>query len=388
MLRLYSKSDIILQIFFRRLFMKSIVKKMAFILTIITVLSCCVIFSGAASEYKLSISSRSMNVGLNQYTQVDAVVEGLELQPEITWSTSDETIATVSSSGRVKGLALGNFEIIATTVVADKTLTAKFPMKVVNKENVVDSYMEVYNLLSFQYSYDYCGYYYANDKGSWQKEFGFAGVYDLMAPYVQMDYDSSRIYFTYDDQDFMIQLWKGQYVLFHGCEIGIYHRDADGLKKDLYTLYNAANEKYWLTMDMGLYRQMNEGDPDEDYQLLFRRPVDKYWWCTGFVQGWLRDTQPSDELRMEATITFKDIAMASAFAQALNENGFISADSKDAIGIDGYYQNGADVSFSWQNITEPEVEKDWKNIGIFLLTMMVVMFVKVGLPELTKLLVK
>lgn len=368
--------------------MKSIIKKLNLILMLAAIMSCCVIFSNAASEYKLTISSRSMNVGLNQYTQVEAVVEGLELQPEINWSTSDESIATVSSEGRVKGLALGNFEIFATTVVDGKTLTAKFPMKVVNKENVIDSYMEIYNVLSFQYNYDYCGYYYANDKGSWQKDFGFAGVYDFLAPYVQMDYDSVRLYFTYGDQDFIIQLWKGQYVLFHGCEIGVYHRDADGLKQDPYTLYNAADEEYWLTMDMGLYRQKQEGDEAEDYELLFRRPVDKYWWCTGFVQGWLRNTEPADELRMESVITFKDAAMASAFAQALDDNGFTAATSKDAIGIDGYYQQGADVTFTWQNIAPEELERDWKNIGIFLLSMMIVMFVKFGLPELTKLFVK
>lgn len=368
--------------------MKSILKKTTFILFLIVILSFDVISSSAASEYKLTVSSRSMNVGLNQYTQVEAKVEGLELQPEINWSTSDESIATVSSAGRVKGLKLGNFEIIATTVVDGNTLTAKFPMKVVNKENVIDSYMEIYNVLSFQYSYDYCGYYYANDKGSWQKDFGFAGVYDLLAPYVQMDYDSVRVYFTYDNQDFMVQLWKGQYVLFHGCEIGVYHREADGLKKDPYTLYTAADEKYWLTMDMGLFRQKHEGDAPEDYELLFRRPVDKYWWCTGFVQGWLRNTKPSDELRMEAAITFKDAAMASAFTQALSENGFTSAASKDAVGLDGYYQDGANVVFTWQNIVAKEVERDWKNIGIFLLSMMFIMFVKFGLPELAKLFVK
>ena len=368
--------------------MKSMFKKFTFVLFLVTILSCSIIFSSAASDYKLSISSRGMNVGLNQHTSVEAEVEGLELQPEIIWSSSDESIATVSSKGMVKGIALGNFEIIATAVVDGETLTAKFPMKVVNNENHLNTYMEMYNILSFQYCYDYCGYYYAHDKKTWQKEFGFAGVYDFMAPYVQMDYDSVRVFFTYDDQDFMVQLWKGEYLLFHGCEIGVYHRDADGLKKDAYTLYNAADQKYWMTMDMGLYHQKEEGDADEDYELLFKRPVDKYWWCTGFVPGRLRESKPADELRMEATITFLDSTMAGLFADGLAEYDFKKVDSVDAIEVDSYYQDGADVTFSWQNITEPEMEKNWKNIGIFLLGMLLSMFIKWGLPELTKLFLK
>ena len=111
--------------------MKSIVKKMTFVLFSIMILALTVIASNAVSEHKLVISSRSMNVGLWQTTQVSAVVDGLETQPEINWSTSDENIATVNSSGKVKGKAIGNFEVIATAVVDGETITAKFPMKVV-----------------------------------------------------------------------------------------------------------------------------------------------------------------------------------------------------------------------------------------------------------------
>ena len=368
--------------------MKNTSKKLMFVIFAVLIFSFTVMNSSAASDYKFNISSRSMNVGLNQTTQVKAEVEGLELQPEITWTTSDSSVATVTSAGVVKGIALGEFEIIATTVVGGETLTAKFPMKVVKNENFVNSYMEKYNILSYQYCYDYCGYYYTNDREAWQKEFGFAKVYDYMAPFVQMKYDYSRVFFTYEDQDFMVQLWKGQYVLFYGAEIGIYHRDADGLKRDPYTLYNAADEKYWLTMDMGVYHQKNEGDAPEDYELLFRRPVGKYWWCTGFVPGTPRSTEPSDELRVEADLTFKDSTMATLFADELSNMGFKKAESKDAVEIDGYYQNGATVTISWQNLIENDTTRDWQKIGEFFLGLMFSLFVKWGLPELMKLFVK
>lgn len=368
--------------------MKNTGKKLLFLLFTLLIFSLTTVISSAASGYDFDITSRSMNVGVNQYTQVKAEVEGLELQPEIKWSSSDESVATVSATGLVKGIALGNFDIIATTVVDGETLTAVFPMKVVNNENPLGSYMEKNNLFSYQYCYDYCGYYYTNDRESWQREFGFAKVYDYMAPFVQMKYDYSRIFFTYEDKDFMVQLWKGQYLLFYGAEIGIYHRDADGLKRDPYTLYNAADEKYWVTMDMGVYHQKNEGDAPEDYELLFKRPVDKYWWCTGFVPGSVRSTEPSDELRIEADLTFKDSTMAGLFAQELSNMGFKEAQSPESVEIDGYCQNGATVTVSWQNLIENDTTRDWQKIGEFFLGLVFSLFVKWGLPELMKLFVK
>ena len=368
--------------------MKTIIKKSAFVLFLILFVSLSVVASSAASEYKLSIFSRSMNVGLKQYTQVEAEVEGLELQPEITWTTSDESIATVNADGKVKGIALGSFEIIATAVVDGTTITAKFPMKVVKNENQFNSYLEMYDLLSYQYCYDYCGYYYANDKKSWQKEFGFAEIYDYMSPYIGFEYDYQRVFFTYDNQDFMVQLWKGQYLALYGGEIGIYHRDADGLKREDNILYNAADSKYWPVMDMGVYHQKNEGDAPEDYELLFRRPTDKYWWCTGFAPGMIRDNDPADELRIEAVLTFNDSEMATLFATELGNLGFVEAQSSDTLELDGYYLDGADVHISWQNLIEPDVEKDWPNIGTFFIGLLLSLFIKWGLPELVKLFVK
>ena len=316
--------------------MKNTAKKVIFILFIVMVFSLTLMTSSAASGYSLEISSRSMNVGLNQYTQVSAEVPGLELQPEITWATSDKSIATVNSEGKVKGIALGKFDVIATTVVGGETITAKFPMKVVKNENQFNSYLEFNHLLSFQYCYDDCGYYYANDKKSWQKGFGFARIYDYMAPYIGFEYDYERVFFTYDNQDFMVQFWKGQYTAFFGGEIGIYHRDADGLKRDDNILYNAADEKYWPTMSMSLYYQKNEGDAPEDYEFMFSRPTDKYWWCTGFVPGKLDKFSDRSELQIDARMTMKDKEMLGAFVESLEKNGLIRNEDFKVKGLDVY----------------------------------------------------
>lgn len=372
--------------------MKNVIKKSAFLFFVMVLLSFSVVLCSAADfdvnptaevvtapTYELVISCRSMNVGKDQTTQLFAEVTGVEKQPAINWKSSDESIATVNSLGTVKGVSLGSFAITAMASVDGQLITATYPMKVVENEHILGSFMEENHVLSYQYSYDYGGYYYANDKKSWQKLFGFARIYDYAAPYTAMEYDYIRVFFTYDEEDFMVQFWKGQYGILYGGEVGIYNRDEDGQKSDPFTFYSAASEKYWPVMDMAVYHQEKEGDPAKDYKLLFRRPVDEYWWCTGFVPGTLRQYEPADELRIEATLTFKDSEMAELFADGLRDCGFTKCTSKADMGIDAYCINGKDVTFSWQGISEAESTMGIKfGIGAILLVKLVEFFLKLG----------
>ncbi|MBQ7296110.1 MAG: DUF4474 domain-containing protein [Clostridia bacterium] len=371
--------------------MKNLLKKSAFILFTAVLMCLCVMGVSAADDgiatfaegYELTISADYMFVGVNKTAQFEATVSGVEVQPAITWKSSDESIATVSASGAVKGKKEGYATITASAVVAGENLTASYPIQVVKNENIIHSYLETNNVLSYQYDYDY-GYYYANDKESWQKNFGFARVYDYVAPYVGMEYDYIRVFFTYDEEDFMVQLWKGQYGVLYGGEIGIYNRDEDGQKSSPFTFYAAASEKYWPVMDMSVYHQEEEGDTPDEYELLFKRPVDKYWWCTGFVMGTLRQYEPADELRIEATITFRDAEMATLFANGIRDCGFTKAAEKQYMGIDSYYYGGGnDVSVSWQGISEAENTMGIKaGIGATFLLSLVNFLLKIGLVRL------
>ena len=358
--------------------MKNIIKKSSLILFIVLVVALTTVVCSAA--YEMNISARSMNVGVAKTTQLTATVSGVATQPPIEWSSSDITVATVNGKGKVTGIRTGNFVITATAIINGEAVTASYPMKVVKNENVLNSYLETNNLLSYQYSYDYGGYYYANDKMSWQENFGFARIYDYVAPYIGMEYDYVRVFFTYDEEDFMVQLWKGQYGVLYGGEIGVYNRDADGLDTSQFTFYNAASKRYWPTMDMSVYHQEKEGDLPKDYKLLFKRPTDKYWWCTGFVPGTLRQYEPADELRIEATLTFNDAYMASLFADGLRNCGFTRCISKADMGIDSYYLEGADVTLSWQNISEAQNTMIIKaGIGVLLMARIIAFFLKLGL---------
>ncbi len=376
--------------------MKKIFKKSAFILFTFVLMSLCVMGVSAADngtmsfaeDYELTISADYMFVGVGKTAQFEANVSGVEVKPVVTWSSSDKTIAEVNGKGAVKGMKEGYATITATAVVAGETLSANYPVQVVKNENIIHSYLETNHVLSYQYDYDY-GYYYANDKRSWQRNFGFARVYDYVAPYVGMEYDYIRVFFTYDEEDFMLQLWKGQYGALYGGEIGIYNRDEAGKRADAFTFYAAASEKYWPIMDMSVYHQEKEGDRPDKYKLIFKRPVDRYWWCTGFVPGTLRQYEPADELRIEATITFRDSQMAGLFANGLRDCGFTMAAEKQYMGIDSYYYDGGTaVSLSWQGISEAENTMGIKaGIGATLMLGFVNLLLKLGLINLVLLII-
>lgn len=336
--------------------MKNLVKKLSFSVFFILILSFSVLVSSAAdnTEYTMTITAENLSVSVGDSMQLVAEVEELKLQPAVTWSSSDESVATVSDLGIVNGLEEGEVEIKAETTVDGETVTTTYPVRVESEGKKINTYLSQNHIMSYRFSKEYGGFYYNDDRAAWQTAFGFAWIYDFCAPAVGMEYDYARMFFTYDEQDFLMEFWKGRYGAFIGCELGIYHRDAQGLKKDLFDFYNTADEEYWATMDMAFYRQANEGDAPEDYVLEFKRPVDKYWWCTGFIPGELREVTPADELRVEATITFRDEEMATCATQAMKGRGFRQVASKEAVTLDTFYQNGAEVTFKWQNITESQ----------------------------------
>ena len=149
----------------------------------------------------------------------------------------------------------------------------------------------------------------------------------------------------------MIQLWKGQYgYVFYGSEIGIYSKDPSDKEPGMLTFYGKAEEEYWPTMEMTLYHQNIQGEWERE----FTRDYDKYWWCTGFKPGHLRDVEPADELRMVAKITFKDAKMAKQFALGLKDCGLTRAKNVNSLENDNYYRVKDTVHVRWQDISEAE----------------------------------
>ncbi len=303
-----------------------------------------------AQKYKIVISADDFNVKVRGKLQLEAKVTGVEVQPEIKWQSSDTDVATVTGKGQVKGVNVGRAFITAKATVAGKELDAVFAVNVVTSDNVIKTFLMNNQVLSYMYSYQ-DDYYYTNDKECWQENFGFTRLYDIASPYIALEYDYTRVFFEYDNQSFMVQLWKGQYgYIFYGGEIGIYHKDIDGKEIGYFTYFNCADEKYWPKMEMTLYHQKINGEWVRE----FTRDYDYYWWCTGFKPGHLRQVEPADELRLVARITFRDKEMATLFAEGLKKCDFGQVDSKDKVGLDQYYHQGRDVYLQWQNVSEAE----------------------------------
>lgn len=139
-----------------------------------------------------------------------------------------------------------------------------------------------------------------------QRAFGYTALYDRYAPYFSMVFDCLPVYFDYGGRTWMIELWKGQYGINLGCEVGVYK--ADSLVAEINrkrTLFRSVDNAEMLPMSVRLYQGKNQ------CAHLHRRQ----WWMTAFRMGCY--SEPCD-LEVKACISFPDCHMASAFVNALN----------------------------------------------------------------------
>lgn len=324
-----------------------------------------------SKKTELIISSEHLSVTKGRRIQLTATVTGVEETPEIVWTSSDEKVAKVDKKGRVRGVEAGRVTITASTTVNGKKLSASYALNVVTSSNLVKDFLEERQVLSYQYSY-IDDYYYTNDKEAWQYNFGYGKLYDVVAPYVLLEYDYVRVFFTYEDKDWMIQLWKGQYgLVFYGSEIGIYTKPHSEEDDTFWTFYRCPEEDDWVKMEMTLYHRELNGK----YTREFSRPYDDYWWCTGFKDGHLRIEEPANELRMYGRITLKDKKMASLFTEGLKTCGFEQNKNLKDIEDDQFYAKGKDVYFQWQNISEAENTMPIKITAGYLFASNIILFI-------------
>ena len=120
-----------------------------------------------------------------------------------------------------------------------------------------------------------------------------------------MDYDTVRIKFQYGEMDWMVQLWKGNYAITNGGEIGIYHKPTDRLIE----FYDCAENSELPQMAMTLRR----GD-----QILFTRGLQPHWWMTGFQLGTLY--KPA-QLTLDGQLIFEDSRHAGCICKSLPPAG-------------------------------------------------------------------
>lgn len=162
------------------------------------------------------------------------------------------------------------------------------------------------------YAYDWRQNIFYSVLNPWQREMGYCRLYDEAAAPLGLVFDCDPVYFEYAGKKWLIEMWKGQYGITTGAEIGIYTTTGPDLNiPGVFngTFYNSADDADCLSMT---YVLLKNG------KVLFNRAA-RHWWLTGFVLG--EYTDPS-ELTMEVSITFKDQQMRDAFLGGLYEIGY------------------------------------------------------------------
>ena len=140
-----------------------------------------------------------------------------------------------------------------------------------------------------------------------QRQFGYAYGYDDSIFLINAVIDCEPIFFAFAGKTWMIELWKGQYGLMTGCEIGVYNRSPNnsppyalldrflGKREHDPTpshnmFFDCASDSELLEMSFTLKRRG---------QKLFSRGPEKHWWLTGFKWGELSNP---DDLSMDVEI--------------------------------------------------------------------------------------
>ena len=83
---------------------------------------------------KINLNKTAITIGLGSTEQLVATIEPSSIERKIVWSSSDETIATVTSNGTVKGIAIGTATITASqdgVTSAPCTVTVTDPYELV-----------------------------------------------------------------------------------------------------------------------------------------------------------------------------------------------------------------------------------------------------------------
>ena len=193
---------------------------------------------------------------------------------------------------------------------------------------------------------------------AWQRQFGYCHLYDQAAPHFNMIFDCLPVYFNYEGRTWMIELWKGQYGINTGCEIGVYYADRILKEEELkHELFQCADNENMLKLYFNLYRNGQN----------IAHLCKIHWWLTAFSIGCF--SKPSD-LTMRVSITFHNEDMAEAFIRGLIKAGYRQEDIRLCCGTVSFTFGEADAFYHiWKrllrNIAQC-VNRFWCRVYLFI----------------------
>lgn len=161
------------------------------------------------------------------------------------------------------------------------------------------------------FAYELKGDYFYSLMDCWQREMGYCRLYDEGAALFNMIMDCEPVTFFYGGKRWLIELWKGQYGITTGAEIGIYNTSREDIDDERFkgTFYEAIQNEERIPISFVLKKNGKK---------LFRRSA-VHWWLTGFKLG---EYSSPDSLTLDAKLTFPTKAMCSAFVGGLTDIGY------------------------------------------------------------------
>lgn len=149
---------------------------------------------------------------------------------------------------------------------------------------------------------------------AWQREFGYCAFFDETAVHFQMVFDCEPIYFDYDHKTWLIEVWKGQYGLNTGGEVGIYRTDSlINPAERRSVVFHSISDEELLPISLELYK-----NGKKQFHLM-----QKHWWLSGFCVG---EYSEPEELTMRVSITFPEEEMLECFYEGLKNAGYQSCE--------------------------------------------------------------
>ncbi|MBI5611027.1 MAG: DUF4474 domain-containing protein [Deltaproteobacteria bacterium] len=159
-----------------------------------------------------------------------------------------------------------------------------------------------------------------------QRKFGYAWAYDRAAPFLHMIIHCEPFYFDFDGKHWMLEVWKGQYGFEAGAEIGVYNRKSNSLNPKFPILDalighrpdDHAHDRYYPCaedadrLEMGFTLRRGSA-------VLFERPRQRHWWCTGFRWGVF--AEPS-ELSLDVRIRTARTGLRNAIVAAVRARNY------------------------------------------------------------------
>lgn len=160
------------------------------------------------------------------------------------------------------------------------------------------------NFSAFGFSYDSDDNTFYSTREAWQKEFGYCHMYDVAAPFFQIIIDTEPIKFFYNNKNWLITFWKGQYGITTGAEIGIYNTTQ--IQPSKKTIYFPATNEEMLDMSFTLYKKKEK----------LIQVKANHWWLATFKLGMFSKLK---DLKMDIKIDFPNQEMLDAFIKSFRK---------------------------------------------------------------------